>query len=211
MKVSAPLLAAFLVACGEGASVPSSGLPAEGVRIEMPRVYFSRWTDFLSLQAGLSTRCLFLDPQVEDFSTSWPPLQVFWVIYDDPSDVKDGDRIRDIYFEGDELAATEFETRAGKSALGFKFLPPSQRAFLDIKELSVAEDGRSVEATLGAPLHVTLFVEAERDADSPSGCRVETRYCEASDRDAGDCVPEPLSAIDVTLNGLYLVQEVAYR
>jgi hypothetical protein len=197
----------LVASCG-GERVVEGELPSNGVRVEMPRVYFNRWTDFLSLQAGLSTRCRFLDPFVVDDSTSWPPLQVFWVIYDNPADVKDGALIEDTFFAGDVLTVEDFEARAGKDALGFKYLPPSQRTFLDIEEMVVHEGGRSLEATLGAPLRVKLRVDASTQDSEDGTCTVQTRWCEA---DADPCEPAPLTAIEVTLNGLYLVQDVQYR
>ncbi|MFK7930213.1 MAG: hypothetical protein AB8H79_18640, partial [Myxococcota bacterium] len=142
---------------------------------------------------------------VDSDSTAVPPLQVFWVIYDDDSDVKDGDTVLDTYFVGDSIAASDFEDLDGRSALGFKFPPPTQRRFLSISDMVVSEDQSSLQATLGSPLSARLFVSASGEAGA---CQTETTFCELDD---DPCEPSSLSSIYLELSALFAVKEIIWN
>jgi len=200
-------LAILLALAGCGAEDPEgpTEVPDNGQRVEISRVDFNRWTDFLALQAGLNDDCQFMNPLVDNDSTAVPPLQVFWVIYDNESDVKDGSLVEDTYFRGDSLAASDFEEIDGLPALGFKFPPATQRRFLSISDLVLSEDQTSLEATLGSPLSAKLFVSAAGDAGA---CEIKTTFCTLDDV---PCEPSSLSSIYLELSTLFAVKEVIWN
>lgn len=193
------------VGCGGDPAIAPDVIPTDGQRVNLPQVTFNRWTDILALQGALDDDCRFMSPLIADDSTSYPPLQVFWVIYDNVNDVKDGDVVTDTFFEGDVVRASDFEMIDGLDALGFKFLPPSQRMFLSITDMAIEEEGARLEATLGAPLSATLFVEA---AGEPGACTTTTTFCLLEDE---TCEPASLSSIDLELSGLLAVKDITWN
>ena len=200
-------LSSLLFACNAPVEQPTGELPDSGLRMELPKVSFNKWTDYLSLQASFDEDCAFMDPMVANDSTVWPPLQVFWVIYDELDEVLDGDRIENVFFEGDLLLASDFPDKEGKAALGFQFLPPSQRMFLDIKEMKVSEDRKSIEATMGSPINTMVF--AEVSSDGAGGCTVFTEYCEGDDP---ACTRTELKeGMYLELGALYQVKSIEYN
>ncbi|MFT7521993.1 MAG: hypothetical protein ACI9MC_004145 [Kiritimatiellia bacterium] len=197
------LVLALSLHCADGDEFDDSPV-TEGVRVELPRVQFNKWTDFLTLQAGLTSECTFLDPTVDDRSTVWPPLQVFWVIYDKVDDVKDGVQVSDVYFVGDSLSASDFPIIDDKAALGFKFLPPAHRSLLSISNVTVHEGQRTLSADLGAPISIRVQI----DSSVGDGCSVRTSYCPLDE----PCdEPLPLGSIYMELNGFNLVRDVQFR
>lgn len=191
------------VACKPAPEPPLGDLPPEGQRIRVPEVSFEgTWTDYVTLEGALDADCRFLEPVPDDWSTTWSPLQVYWVIYDFESDVRDGDRIEDTFFDGDLVLASDYADRNGKSAFGFKFLPPLQQSFVRIDKTEVKGDGHEVQATFGAPIDALMAVEADLQ---DGGCVTEARYCPLPCDD-----PQlPLSRIDIALAGLF-VEDVVF-
>jgi hypothetical protein len=202
MRPAAAVLAAVLAACSSGGG--GGDLASYGGRAEVARVSFNKWTDFITLQVGLDDRCEALFPAVVDDSTAWPPLQVTWVIYDDPRHVVNGDEIVDTFYAGDRLSIADFEPIDGIDPKGFKFLPPGQRAFLSVQHIEVHEDGDLViDALFGRPMRARLFLETEgQDGD----CVTRTSWCPAE----GACTPQPLSEVYVELGSLNTVREVTF-
>jgi hypothetical protein len=197
-------LIASLVACGPRFELPDGELAGRGLRVEAARVTFNKWTDFITLQIGLDGSCDLLFPVVADDSTAWPPLQVTWVIYDDPRHVVNGDQVRDTFFEGDLLRAGDFGPIGDIAPKGFKFLPPNQRTFLVIEHIDVFS-GRelALDALFGRPMRARIFVET---AVADDGCEVRTTWCPSE----GVCDPQPLSRIHVDLGPINNVRDVTF-
>ena len=203
MRTLLPLLS--MLACAAPGELPGGELAVQGQRAEIARVTFNRWTDFITLQVGLDGSCNLLFPVVSNDSTAWPPLQVTWVIYDDPRHVVDGTEVADTFFEGDLLAAADFELIDGVTPKGFKFLPPTQRAFLDIEHLEVLSDNElKLDALFGPPMRARIFLETDIEDDA---CAVRTTWCPAE----GTCEPAPLSRVHLELGALNTVREVSFH
>lgn len=203
MKRCVPWL--LLAACGRLPELPQGELAADGQRSEIARVTFNRWTDFITLQVGLDQDCDLLFPVQANDSTAWPPLQVTWVIYDDPRHVVDGTEVVDTFFHGDRLVAHDFEPIDDIDPKGFKFLPPSQRMFLDIEHLEVLSDSElKLDALFGRPMRARIFVEGVR---RDGVCAVQTTWCPSE----GACDPAPLSSVHVELGAFNTVREVTFH
>ncbi|TVQ94061.1 MAG: hypothetical protein EA397_02825 [Deltaproteobacteria bacterium] len=195
-----------VLSCAQRFELPEGELAASGTRAEIARVTFNRWTDFITLQLGLDEGCDVLFPVEQDDSTAWPPLQVTWVIYDDPRHVEDGDVVRDTFFSGDVLSASDFEPIEGLEPLGFKFLPPGQRAFLDLQHIEVFSGTElALDALFGRPMRARIFVETYQNEDET--CEVVTTWCSSEQE---PCVPEPLRRVHVELGTLNSVREVTF-
>ena len=67
------LLPLALMACKP--PIDLSNAPTSGSRHRMPHVEFDIWTDYLSLEVGLSDECAFLDPLVDNNSVRNPPVR----------------------------------------------------------------------------------------------------------------------------------------
>lgn len=192
------------------------GAAAEGLgtfeRVFLPRIEFDLWTDYLALTAVVEHgSCRFIDPMVADDSTAWPPFQVFWVIYDDPADVEDGVAVQDVFFDGDRLEVDGFGRVAGRDPLGFLYVDPLQRAFLDIESVRRLDGGATLQAVLDPPIAAELRVEATptTTAEGQPSCEVRTGWCPA-DAGCSEQDFDPLGAVWLDLTPFYLVDEVRF-
>jgi hypothetical protein len=177
------------------------GAPTAGQRAEVGFVGFDKWTDYLTLQAAVDQQCHFMDPLVEDNSTVWPPLQVFWVIYDDSRDVQEGDVLHDTFFVGDDVRAEDFPMRSDKEAIGFMFIPPLARGFLALDDVDVSAPD-VMSAVLGPPLDVGLRIEV---VAREGGCEFDT-YAWAKDGGA----EMQIDHLYVELGPLFTVKDVEF-
>jgi hypothetical protein len=204
--VKAGAALALLGACEPEPKLPP-GAPTDGTRHVPTFVSFNLWNDYLPLQVATDEGCRLLLPLVEDDSTTWPPIQVFWVIYDNPRDVVDGTVVRDVFFRGDRVTVDDFPRRGGGTALGFKYLTGLQRSFLPLREVHLPGEGRLLRASFGPPIDAWVRIESEPDEAAEGGCRLSTSYCQAC---SGQGPWSPLQSIDLELGPLYAVQRVRF-
>ncbi len=188
------------LACAPEPELPPDA-PLTGTRVDLPIIEFNTWTDYLALQAAVDEQCGLMDPLFENDSTTYPPLQVFWVIYDNESDVKDGDRVEDTFFVGDVVEASDFPRKNGKDPLGFKFPTGFQQSFLKLEQAELSDDRRQLDALLGAPIEAWIRVTATGD-DCALDVEVCPEPCSGSYR--------PLESIFLELGALYNVQDIVY-
>ena len=177
-----------------------------GHRVALPHIAFDLWTDVLTLQAGLCDEgCTFLDPIVVDDSVAWAPLQVFWVIYDNPDDVLDGDAVFDTFWNGDEVTATDFEARDGLNPLGFQFVQPVQQGLVPLKSTELSADRRTLTGELGGGVDALI-----RATSTPGeeGCTVQAEWCPSPCEDAGWT---PFTSLYLELSALRTVQSYDFR
>jgi hypothetical protein len=165
----------MVTACAASEPIDLQNAPTSGSRHRMPHVAFDVWTDYLSLEVGLSDECTFLDPIVDNHSVRNPPIQVFWVMYVNEADAVDGTVFEDVFWLGDRVAITDYEPRDGREGVGFKFPPPLQQSVLSIEEVLVSEDRMQVDGTLGNPLNAKLRMVSFADDE---GCAITHTYCE---------------------------------
>lgn len=193
-------LALSLWACGEDFEVPDE-VPTTGQRVTLPNINFNLWVDYLTLQGAVDETCHWMWPVIDDHSTPFPPLQGFWVIYENPNDVRDGTLIEGTFFEGDRLEASDFPAKDGLDPLGFAFTTPLQQAFLDIESTEILDEGRTLIADFGKPIESML-----RLSTSPTGttCLVTAETCD----DPCDGTWTPLDHVMLELGFLYTVQSV---
>jgi len=192
----------MLVACKSPVDIPTGPVSQSGTRVEVVRVNLSLWVDYIPLFGAYDSECRWLDPQIVDESTPWPPLQVFWVIYEDANDV-DVSSFDDSYFPGDRVVPEDFAPIDGSPALGFELVTGFQTTMLPVQEIRRSPDDRTVEADFGSPLDATMRIEAFPEGD---GCGTRTTYC------TEDCVDfAPLQSIDIELGAFYSVQNVVFR
>lgn len=196
-----PLL--LLLACSDELEPLPPDAPTSGLRVELPQIEFNKWVDYLTLQGALDEDCAWMDPLREDDSVAYPPLQGFWVIYENDKDVEDGTVVQDTFFVGDRVSVDDFPTKGGLEPLGFKFPPPLQQSFLKVDEIVLKDGGRTLEADFGAPIENWMRAEAEPDGD---GCAVQTFWCP----DACTGSWSPLGSVFIELGAFYSVQSVAF-
>jgi len=182
------------------------GAPDEGQRLFLPTIDFDEWTDYLAIGAAVDSECVFMEPLFDDDSTAYPPLQVFWVIYDKEKDVKDGEEVINTYFDGDVVSIDDYPRKAGKRPLGFKFPTELQQSFLKVEETSRENGGRTLNAKLGSPIDAWMRVEVE-DADADGTCEFETYYCELP-CSQGD---RPFESVYMELGTFFTVQSIDWR
>lgn len=183
-----------LLACGPTPPEPVGDLAEGGQRAQIAEITFNLWTDYIPLLGALDPeRCTWLEPAVHDDSTPWPPLQAFWIIHDDPSDVN-ADVIGDTYFVDDQLTAGDFPARAGLDPLGFKYFTGFQQSLLELEAMRRPEPG-VIEADFGSPVDATVRIEAGE------GCAISTTYCRRIDGPCDDLAP--LSRIHMELGATF--------
>jgi hypothetical protein len=201
------LFAVVLACCsckGEEDRTLSPGAPDAGQRLFLPIIEFDEWTDFLAIQAAVDEDCSFMEPLFDDDSTAYPPLQVFWVIYDKENDVKDGDEVINTFFDGDVVRASDFPRKNGKAPLGFQFPTDLQQSFLSVEETRRSDEGRTLDAQLGSPIDAWMRVEAYADGDT---CVFDAYYCELP-CSQGD---KPFESVYMELGAFFSVQSIDWR
>ena len=201
------LLAIALLASACTPTELPDAVPTSGTRIDLPTIHFNKWTDYLALQAAVDDQCRWLFPLYDDNSTPFPPLQVFWVIYDDERDVTDGDLIEGTYFDGDRRQVSEFPDKNGLMPLGYQFPTPLQSSFLTVTYTEFSEDGTIMEAGLGKPIDAALRVIA---TPTDTGCEVETLHC-TPDGCGEDDEWTPLTWMYLELGFLLSVQDKQFN
>ena len=174
------------------------------VRLAPTFLEFDDWTDYLPIQVGLDADCRFLEPQVDDDTTAWAPLQVFWVIYDNENDVTHGQVVNDTFFAGDKVRVSDFPRRAGKDPLGFNYIGPLQRSILPLESSRRLPGGFRIEASMGGPVKIDMAMESFMGEQA---CEVETTYC----MQPCDLAPEswrPFRSAEFILGAFYVVQDM---
>lgn len=193
----------LLIGCAPEEPMPVD--PVEGaVRLSPTFLEFDDWTDYLPIQVGLAADCRFLEPQIDDDTTAWAPLQVFWVIYDNENDVTHGQVVHDTFFAGDEVRVSDFPRRAGMDPLGFNFIGPLQRTLLPLESSRRMPGGYRIEASLGGPVKIDMAMESY---EGEEGCDVVTTYCEQPCDLHPDDWP-PFRSAEFILGALYSVQDI---
>lgn len=190
-----------LLACTD---TPEVGpLADSGERIEVAKVSFNLWTDYIPMFGAVDSECRWLEPAIADDSTPWPPLQAFWVIYENENDV-DVTQIDATYFTADAVLPQQFDPLDGLDALGFKYFSGFQQGLLDVEEIRRSDDGRTVEADFGSPISATIRLRA---TPTDSGCESTTAVCEAPCAEGF----APLSRIHLDLGAFFAVQDVSFE
>jgi len=201
-------LLALAFACfsckGEEDRTLPPGAPDSGQRLFLPIIEFDEWTDYLAIQAAVDEDCAFMEPLFDDDSTAYPPLQVFWVIYDKENDVKDGDEVINTFFDGDVVRASDFRRKNGKAALGFKFPTDLQQSFLSVEETRRSAGGRTLDAKLGSPIDAWMRIEVVADGEA---CAFESFYCELPCSQGN----RPFDSVYMELGTFFSVQSIDWR
>lgn len=203
MPVSRLLPALLCLLACKSEPIDLADAPTSGTRHRMPHVEFDIWTDYLSLEVGLSDACTFLDPLVDNHSVRNPPIQVFWVMYVNEEDAVDGASFGDVFWLGDRVEIADYGERNGLEGVGFKFPPPLQQSVLSIEDIVVSEDRMQVDGVLGNPIDGRLRMVADDDGGA---CAITHTYC------AMPC-EEPDAELDhifVELGALNTVQDVTF-
>ncbi len=200
-----PFLTLLVAACGPDDPEVLRPLAEEGTRHEVVEVTFNLWVDYIPMFGATDPDCRWLDPAVSDDTTPWPPMQAFWVIYENDNDV-DITSFADVYFEGDTVRPEDFEAREGLDALGFLPFSGFQANLLDVTDLRRDDDGYEIEADFGSPVDATLRITSTPDGDGD--CAITSEYCEAGACDGGFA---PLERIHLDLGFLYSVEDIRFE
>ena len=211
----------LLAGCNGDYIPPDGPAPTSGQRVTISTIHFDKWIDYLVLQAAVDDDCNWLYPLADDDSVPYPPLQVYWVIYEDADDVTHDDEILDTYFIGDGVFASDFTTKDGSTSpesdfadsasrnpLGFQFPTAFQSSFLTVKDTTFLDDGYTMEAVLGKPIDATIRGTATPNADGQ--CDLEVTLCPRQE-DCDDDDFSPLNWIYMELSFLLTVQEKYFR
>jgi hypothetical protein len=199
------LLSVLAMGCGPDEPEILGPLAEEGTRHEIAEVTFNLWVDYIPLFGATDPECRWIDPAISDDTTPWPPMQAFWVIYEESDDVEITS-MSDVFFEGDEVSPADFERREGLDALGFLPFSGFQANLLDVTDLRRDADGYEIEADFGPPVEATLRITSAPDGDG--GCAISTEYCETGACSAGFA---PLERIHLDLGFLYAVQDIRFE
>jgi hypothetical protein len=168
-------------------------------------ITFTKWNDYLRIDAATERAgdaCKFLAPRVDDASTRWKPLQLYWVIVDSPNDVTYGTEIRETFFDGDLLTAAQVQ------AHGFATVKDQHASMLPLSGLGTSEDGTVVSGTIGSPFNAALRLTTTVDGE---GCASQATYCRTNTDCSQAANYRPLKAIHVTQNFFGAVSNVTFE
>ncbi len=202
---------AWLGACST-ANLPVSDLDSNDTEVlDTSRTHgtvvnFTNWHDSLQIDAGLrrdGDLCRIIQPLVTDETTHWKPFQIYWGIRDDASDVTLGQEIRDVFFSGDSVKASEFP-----DVLGFKEVSGSVAGMLDIQSITLSADQGTVEARIGSPFSAAIRLKAVANGTS---CASIASYCKTSTDCANAANFHPLTSVLVKQNFLGYPTAVIYN
>jgi hypothetical protein len=188
----------LLTACST-TDFASGDAPESGERIDAFELSFDQWDDIISIQAGVDERCAFLAPVVDDPTTRNPPLQAFWVIYDEASDVEVTE-YESTFFRSDLVVPSDFAEKNGKEALGFSKVADLAQTMMPLEAMEV--EGSYLYAELGSPLDLALQIDVVSDH---RGCRPVPQACWLPCD--GDW--QPALGMDLELGSFYKVLETS--
>ena len=97
---------------------------------------FNVWDDFVVSEAGVEQgvdgSCRFVEPAHNDESTRWKPFQVYWVIFGDASEVRNGTTLSGFFGAHDRVDANRITNLRGDTAVGFSYVNPAMYRVIDI-------------------------------------------------------------------------------
>ncbi len=143
---------------------------------------FNVWDDFVVSEAGvkqgLDGSCRFVEPSLNDESTRWKPFQVYWVIFGDSSEVRNGRTLTGFFGSQDRVDSNLITNLSGETAVGFSYVNPAMYRVIDISPGISGAEGATLETTLNvmgrkAVVRSKTFVSNGR-------CEVSSEVCNGS-------------------------------
>ena len=177
----------FFVNCGRPSGVAFQSLKGNQEALETSHVIrktiatmtFTKWGDVIMADAGVEKRsdgsCDFVMPYRNDGSTLWSPFQIYWLIFDKPDDVKNGQQLEGFFGYDDLLSSNELIRRDGNRPHGFAYLSPEGSRMVNLSPGKFVDQGTQLQTVLnisGRKAAIRSFAENQDDV-----CTVRTEGC----------------------------------
>jgi hypothetical protein len=143
---------------------------------------FSIWDDVVVSEAGVMLHhdgvCRFIAPSRNDESTRWTPYQVYWVIFGDERDVRNGSSMSGFFGSQDLVVASKITNTDGEPAVGFSYVNPEMYRVIDIKPGEFEQDGSVLTTTMNV-MGRKAVIRSETHAANGT-CEVSSEVCNGS-------------------------------
>lgn len=143
---------------------------------------FSVWDDLVVSDVGVELTadgaCRFGEPTRADESTRWTPYQVYWVIFGDSSEVRNGTTLSGYFGPDDVVDIGKIVNIAGEKPVGFSFVDSAMYRVIDIAPGEYNEERTSLQTTLNvmgrkAVVRSKTFIQ-------DGTCKVTSEACNGS-------------------------------
>lgn len=148
-------------------------------RRSLASMTFSKWGDVILADVGVARSdggaCRFVPPIKEDESTRWSPFQIYWAIFDNLADVRNGLAISGFYGISDQLCAAQLTRPDGARAIGFSYISDDGARFVNLTPGELLDDGSQLRTVL----NITGWKAAIRafTSDSDGRCLIRSEGC----------------------------------
>jgi hypothetical protein len=171
---------------------------------------FTKWGDVLMVDAGVAKstdgKCSFSEPIKQDASTRWTPFQIYWTIFDNASDVRNGTTIAGIFSDDDVADATTLSKADGTKPKGFAYLSEQSAGYVNLSTPERLSDGAELRTVLSISGHkaaIRAIVEAKDGA-----CVTKTEACRGGTECFNGGAFQPLGNIHVLQNPFGMPREI---
>ena len=171
---------------------------------------FTKWGDILMVDAGIvkSTegKCSFSEPIKQDASTRWSPFQIYWTIFDNAADVRNGTTISGIFSADDVADASTLSKTDGTKPKGFAYLSEQGASYVNLSKPERLNEGAELRTILSISGHKAAIrtVVAAQDG----ACVTKTEAC----RGGAECFAggsfQPLGNIHVVQNPFGMPRDI---
>lgn len=171
---------------------------------------FTKWGDIIAVDTALTKaadgRCKFVEPIISDDSTKWSPFQIYWVIFDRASDVKNGTELSGIFGDGDTRISANLRRADGATPFGFSYLSAQAAGYVKLTPVTFFDDGTRIQTVLDISGHKAAIRSIAEDRDGT--CKARTEACVGGESCYSNGSFSPLGNIHVVQSMLGLPKEV---
>jgi hypothetical protein len=140
---------------------------------------FTKWGDVIMVDAGIiksaEGKCAFTAPFKADTSTSWKPFQIYWSIFDNAADARNGTTISGIFSETDVADSTKLQKPDGVKPHGYAYLSEQSAKLVGLTEPETSPDGSEMKTILTIAGHKSALRTSVAAVEG--GCAVTTVSC----------------------------------
>ena len=175
-------------------------------------ITFSRWKDAILIDAAVGRNpdgtCAFASQKKNDVSTKRMPVQVFWVVFDPASEIRNGAEMSGHYSDSDSLKAQQLTKQDGTAGLGFSYLSERNEAFFNLTPIEYENDGKSLKTVLSITTHKAALRVYVTDENQKCGTRTEV--CDGGDECYASGTFAPMGNFEVKQNMIGVPLDVTH-
>jgi hypothetical protein len=171
---------------------------------------FTKWGDVLMVDAGIvksaDGKCSYVDPIKQDPSTRWSPFQIYWTIFDNDVDVRNGTTISGIFSADDTTDALALQKADGTRPKGFSYLTEQGAGYVNLTKPERSKDATELRTVLSVSGHKAAIRATVSAKDGE--CVSKTEACRGDEECFKGGSFQPLGNIHVVQNPFGMPREI---